>query len=129
MTVRTKPLASFGMLNVNRAAASFLSVSFFLHSTCQHALNPRRIHTTNGGLVSGMRTKKYAPSLSSSVWLSFHATIAGLAHHHVRLAIMDLSSLSSLKSGSPQERKEAIKQQVSSEIAMANVRVAVWFDG
>lgn len=36
---------------------------------------------------------------------------------------MDLSSaFSGLKGGSPQEKKEAIKQQVSSEIAMANVR-------
>lgn len=35
---------------------------------------------------------------------------------------MDLSSaFSGLKGGSPQERKEAIKQQVASELAMSNV--------
>jgi mitochondrial import inner membrane translocase subunit TIM13 len=35
---------------------------------------------------------------------------------------MDLSSFSNLKSGSPQERKEALKQQITSEIAMANAQ-------
>lgn len=35
---------------------------------------------------------------------------------------MDLSSaFSGLKGGSPQERKEALKQQIQSELAMANV--------
>lgn len=41
---------------------------------------------------------------------------------------MDLSSaLSGIKGGSAQEKKEAIKAQVSSEIAMANVSVLVPF--
>ncbi|PWN35089.1 uncharacterized protein FA14DRAFT_133066 [Meira miltonrushii] len=35
---------------------------------------------------------------------------------------MDLSSFSNLKSGSPQERKEALKQQITSEIAMQNAQ-------
>lgn len=35
---------------------------------------------------------------------------------------MDLSSLASLKNGSPQERKEAFKHQITSEMAMQNAQ-------